>query len=104
MAETAFSGAFPHDLLDLRDWRWQGPVTRDGELGAEGDGQAVSVPRAEADTTEITTFRDDPWFILVDGPMPYVRLRAPAKGSTTATTPSSTVRSELREMHFPQRE
>ena len=99
---AGFSGSFPHDLLDLNDWRWQGPVKDDGSLGKEGDGKAVSVPSDEADTSKIEHYRDDPWFVLVtDGDAgPYVRLRSPAKGSTTSG--SSTTRSELREMHHPE--
>ena len=101
---AGFSGSFPHDLLDLNDWRWQGPVKDDGSLGKEGDGKAVSVPSDEADTSKIEHYRDDPWFVLVtDGDAgPYVRLRSPAKGSTTST--SETTRSELREMHHPHAE
>jgi len=98
---VAFSGAFPHDLLDLNDWRWQGPVKDDGSLGKEGDGKAVSVPDDVADTEEMEKYVDDPWFTLVsegEG-APYVRLRSPAKGATTRS--SSTTRSELREMHHP---
>ena len=100
---VSFSGDFPHDLLDLNDWRWQGPVKDNGALGTEHDGEAVSIPGDEADTQKIEKFADDPWFVLVtegDG-APYVRLRSPAKGSTTST--SETTRSELREMHFPDR-
>ena len=98
---AGFSGSFPHDLLDLNDWRWQGPVKDDGSLGKEGDGKAVSVPGNEADTATMETYRDDPWFVLVtDNGAPYVRLRSPAKGSTTSG--SSTTRSELREMHHPE--
>ena len=98
---AGFSGSFPHDLLDLNDWRWQGPVKDDGSLGKEGDGKAVSVPDDVADTEEMEKYVDDPWFTLVsegDG-APYVRLRSPAKGATTRS--SSTTRSELREMHHP---
>ena len=43
---VGFSGSFPHDLLDLNDWRWQGPVKENGALGDEGDRKAVSVPSA----------------------------------------------------------
>ena len=98
---AGFSGSFPHDLLDLNHWRWQGPVKENGALGDEGDRKAVSVPSDEADTSKIEQYRDDPWFVLVtDGDAsPYVRLRSPAKGSTTSG--SSTTRSELREMHHP---
>jgi Alginate lyase len=104
MPESDFSGSFPHDLLDLRDWRWQGPVKASGGLGTEGDGKAISVPDDESDTTKITIFRNDPWFMLVDDDTtPYVRLGAPARGATTGTSSSSTTRSELREMHFPER-
>lgn len=103
---AAFSGSSPHDLLDLNDWRWQGPVKENGELGKEGDGKAVSVPSNEADTSKMETFRDEPWFVLVtDGEgAPYVRLRAPGAGATTSTGSSATTRSELREMHFPARD
>ena len=94
-----FSGSFPHDLLGLNHWRWQGPVTANGALGQEGDGAAVGVPADEADTATMERFRDDPWFVLVTDDEPYVRLRSPAKGSTTSG--SSTTRSELREMHHP---
>ena len=98
---AGFSGSFPHDLLDLNDWRWQGPVKDDGSLGKEGDGKAVSVPDDVADTEKMEKFVDDPWFMLVSegAGAPYVRLRSPAKGSTTRS--SSTTRSELREMHHP---
>lgn len=89
----------PHDLLDLSHWRWQGPIDQDGTLGQEGDGAAVSVPVDEADTTTMVRFRADPWFVLVTEGEPSVRLRSPAKGSTTPG--SSTTRSELREMHHP---
>src|SRR5690349_761099 len=102
---VSFSGDFPHDLLDLNDWRWQGPVKENGALGTEGDGRAISLPGDEADTEKIEKYRDDPWFVLVgegEG-APYVRLRAPAKGSTTSTSARPTTRSELREMHFPDR-
>jgi hypothetical protein len=99
---ASFSGDFPHDLLGLHDWRWQGPVRDDGTRGKEGDGRAINVPSAEADTATIETYRNDPWFVLVtDGATPYVRLRSPAKGSTTSTRSSATTRSELREMHHP---
>jgi hypothetical protein len=99
---ASFTGSFPHDLLDLNDWRWQGPVKVDGALGKEGDGKAVNVPGDEADTSKIERYHDDPWFVLVaDGATPYVRLRAPAKGATTRS--SSTTRSELREMHYRDR-
>ena len=101
---AGFSGSFPHDLLDLNDWRWQGPVKENGSLGKEGDGKAVSVPDDVADTEKMEKYVDDPWFMLVsegDG-APYVRLRSPAKGATTSTSGSSaTTRSELREMHHP---
>jgi poly(beta-D-mannuronate) lyase len=99
---AGFSGSFPHDLLDLNHWRWQGPVKENGELGSEGDGEAISVPSNEADTSKMETYRDDPWFVLeTDGDgAPYVRLRSPAKGSTTSG--SETTRSELREMHHPK--
>jgi hypothetical protein len=103
---VSFSGEFPHDLLDLNDWRWQGPVRDNGALGEEGDGDAISLPSGEADTEKIEKYRDDPWFVLVtegEG-APYVRLRAPAKGSTTSTSATSTTRSELREMHHPDRD
>ena len=98
---AGFSGSFPHDLLDLNDWRWQGPVKDDGSLGKEGDGKAVSVPDDVADTEEMEKYVDDPWFTLVSegAGAPYVRLRSPAKGATTRS--SSTTRSELREMHHP---
>ena len=33
---AGFSGSFPHDLLDLNDWRWQGPVKDNGALGEGG--------------------------------------------------------------------
>ena len=100
---AGFSGSFPHDLLDLNDWRWQGPVKENGALGDEGDRKAVSVPSDEADTSKIEQYRDEPWFVLVtDGDVgPYVRLRSPAKGSTTSSGSSATTRSELREMHHP---
>jgi poly(beta-D-mannuronate) lyase len=100
---AGFSGSFPHDLLDLNDWRWQGPVKENGALGDEGDRKAVSVPSDEADISRIEQYRDDPWFVLVtDGDAgPYVRLRSPAKGSTTSSGSSATTRSELREMHHP---
>ena len=62
---AGFSGSFPHDLLDLNDWRWQGPVKDDGSLGKEGDGKAVSVPGDVADTEEMEKYVDDPWFTLV---------------------------------------
>jgi hypothetical protein len=95
--------AFPHDLLGLHDWRWQGPVREDGARGEEGDGRAINVPGDEADTSTIETYRHDPWFVLVIGgdTDPYVRLRSPAKGSTTSSGTSATTRSELREMHHP---
>ena len=106
MPEITFSGSFPHDLLDLNDWRWQGPVTADDALGTEGDGEAVSVPSDEGDTDTIEKYDDDPWFVLVedDGPEPYVRLRSPAKGATTSQGTGKTTRSELRETHFPERD
>ena len=98
MPESDFSGSFPHDFLDLRDWRWQGPVKASGGLGTEGDGKAISVPDDESDTTKITIFQNDPWFMLVDDDTtPYVRLGAPARGATTGTSSSSTTRSELRD-------
>jgi hypothetical protein len=95
--------AFPHDLLGLRDWRWQGPVREDGARGKEGDGRAINVPSAEADTATIERYSHEPWFVLVaDVEVPHLRLRSQAKGSTTSTRPSATTRSELREMHHPQ--
>lgn len=102
---AGFSGSFPHDLLDLNDWRWQGPVDDGGSLGKEGDGRAVSVPDDVADTKEMEKYVDDSWFTLVSegAGAPYVRLRSPAKGSTTSTSDSATTRSELREMHHPDR-
>lgn len=47
---VSFSGDCPHDLLDLNDWRWQGPVKENGTLGTAGDGDAISFPSDEADT------------------------------------------------------
>ena len=89
---AGFSGSFPHDLLDLNDWRWQGPVKDDGSLGKEGDRKAVSVPDDVADTEEIEKYVDDPWFTLVlvtrAPAAPYVRLRSPAKGATTSRSSS----------------
>ena len=83
---AGFSGSFPHDLLDLNDWRWQGPVKENGALGTEGDGRAISLPGDEADTEKIEKYRDDPWFVLVsegEGAQ-YVRLRATARAGSCA--------------------
>ena len=75
----------------------------DGALGDEGDRKAVSVPSDEADTSKIEQYVDDPGSCSspTATSAPYVRLRSPAKGSTTSSGSSATTRSELREMHHP---
>ena len=95
---AGFSGSFPHDLLDLNDWRWQGPVKE-----TVRSGRRVTARRSASRATRPTRTRwrstvDDPWFVLVtdgDG-APYVRLRSPAKGSTTSAARRPPVPSSAR--------